>query len=338
MYGWSNIYTRTMNTRFLRQLAPLVLALLIPVCVNAQSDWHTYPERTMAELISITTPEKGQELGDLVISAKPFPSKSVITYLGRKRPLGTDARKLIEIWADSRSLPAETKEMLVDEYLFKENERELWLPVLKTMAPFIDKELKTGDVITAYYFFIGGYNSKTLYAKNTDKNKPPFSGSEQFTWMFVLEEFEAAKPKANQPSASGDDAWIVQPFTAAIDEKLPHDANERNFYIDPRQVKSRSLVTYTGQFRPTSQANLDFADVWGVREGMVGLSLLFKQEALFRMNGKDYWLPVSRAVVESMSAKLKPNDEVVIHVILGGGIPRGNTIDWIFLVGNYSLK
>ncbi len=61
-----------------------------------------------------------------------------------------------------------------------------------------------------------------------------------------------------------------------------------------------------------------------------------KQEARFREADKDYWLPIRKKIADDMAAQLKKGDEVVIHTILAGGISAASSIEWVFVVGEFS--
>lgn len=308
-----------------------LLAILILVAAggsHAQSDWHTYPERMMAELMSITTPTAAQK-SDIIISANPFPSKSVVTFLGKKRTITGDTRKVIDLWVESMGLPAERKKMITDEYLFKENDREIWIPATAKILPFIDKELQPGDKVMLYYFFIGGYNSKTLYDNIKDKNKPVFAGKDQIEWIFVAEEFVKGKPNPGN-------GFITQPFTDAIDTKFKLTAGMKDVFLDTRLVKSKSTVTYTGQARPTNVDSKKLIDKWGETANMIDLSNLFEEEILFKLNGKDHWLPVRETVLERMRGELTKGDPITVNTILLGGVPKGEFVDWLFVVGEFA--
>jgi hypothetical protein len=317
-------------------VAAAAVLLLAVAGVSAQTDWYTYPVRSMAELIAITPPTGNP---DLIVSANPFPSKTVITYLGKKRTIEGHARRFIDLWGETRNISPENKTWLVEEYLFKEKDREFWMPMVKKISPVVDKELKAGDEILAYYFFMGGYNPKTLYDKDTTKNKPPFTGKDQIEWVFVFEEFEKPAPNLEEQARALKGIYLTRPFIGAIDKKLERAvAGRAGTLIDPRQIKSKSSVIFTGKTRPTGQSRLDFVDDWGKGLGMISLSNLFKEEALFRMDEKEYWLPVRMTTLENMRASLKEGDSIVISTLLAGGISDGESFDWVFVVGEFSVK
>ena len=136
-----------------------------------QEGFAHYPIRPLVSLVAEhDTPE--QKTVDFVISANPFPSKTAVFVTGERRAIPKAKMDFIKLWFETRGLPPERAEILENEYRFREGEKEYWLPVLKPLEPFLDKELKKGDGAVLYYFFLGGY-SKT-----------------EREWVFVVEEFQ----------------------------------------------------------------------------------------------------------------------------------------------------
>lgn len=162
---------------------------------RAQSDWHTYPVRSIAEIIRAHAGEEASSKADLIVSADPFPSKTVATYTGRRRGVGGRGKYFIGLWAQTKNIPPENAGMLVEEYLFREQGTEHWMPVIRTLTPFFDKELKEGDEVEIYYFFLGGYNEKKLGEKDSRKRKGEANAEsleavkDGVTWVFAVEEF-----------------------------------------------------------------------------------------------------------------------------------------------------
>jgi DNA-directed RNA polymerase subunit H (RpoH/RPB5) len=154
----------------------MMLAVLLAVSVFvgpalAQNDFGNYPMRTMADLVRAhDVPE--QKNADFIISADPFPSKTTVTFTGEHRPISKEKRDFILLWLETRNLPKSNADPLVKEYRFVEGDVSYWLPVVKQLEPFFDKELKKDDQIVLYYFFIGGFSKKSR------------------EWVFVAEEFQ----------------------------------------------------------------------------------------------------------------------------------------------------
>lgn len=301
-----------------------ILFLIFVSSLNlfAQSDWNTYPVRSINEIIAAHSGGESKK-SDIIISANPFPSKTTATYLGKSRPISEETKNFIGLWVTTRNVPAENANMLAEEFLFKEKDKEYWMPVLKKMVPVFTKELKEGDEIIIYYFFLGGYNPKKLQEKSSLKDKS-LQSSDEIEWIFAVETFQKSRYKN-------------QPLAAAIDKSLEIFSDKADFVIDPRQIKSTSKVIFTGEVRNTGEKKLLFLKRWTEKIGAPsGVVDLFRQEARFREGDKDYWLPVRNRILEEMQARLKKGDTVEIHTVLAGGIPQTRSFEWVFVVVEFT--
>ncbi len=71
-----------------------ILILFSPVLT--QSDWHTYPVRSISSQIEEHS-KHGMAGADMSISAKPFPSKTLVTFTGKKRPIDKQTKLFIKL-------------------------------------------------------------------------------------------------------------------------------------------------------------------------------------------------------------------------------------------------
>ncbi|HEX8248048.1 MAG TPA: hypothetical protein VF599_07745 [Pyrinomonadaceae bacterium] len=303
----------------------LILTVAATLNLFAQSDWHTYPVRSIAEVIALN-PVEASKNSDIIISANPFPSKTTAVYTGQRRAISQDTKNFIGLWVQTRGVPPENAAMLTEEFLFREKDREYWLPVLKKVAPVFGRELKEGDEITIYYFFLGGYNPKKLQEKSVVKDNPPKPAAEdKIEWIFAVEAFQKS-------------AYKTQTLAAAIDKSLESSGNKTDFLIDARQVKSKSRVIYTGEVRSASEKKILFLKRWAEKIGApAGIVELLQQEAHFRDGDKSYWLPVRKSILDEMQRRLKKGDAVEIHTILAGAVPQPtDSFEWVFVVGEFT--
>jgi len=65
------------------------------------------------------------------------------------------------------------------------------------------------------------------------------------------------------------------------------------------------------------------------------LAALYEQSMLFRVNGKDLWLPVEAAQVPYFAKELKAGDNVDLYVLLSGGVLEKAGWNWQFLVVDF---
>lgn len=299
----------------------LFLIFAVSTGLFAQSDWNTYPARSIADVLALN-PAEATSKSDIIISANPFPSKSSVTYLGKRRPIGEDTKNFISLWVDTRNVPRENAQLLVEEFLFREKDKEYWIPVITRVSPAFIRDLKEGDEITIYYFFLGGYNPKKLQEKNSLKDKSKIV-EDKVEWIFAVEAFERS-------------AYKKQTLAAAVDKNLKGSENS-DFLIDTRQSKTKAKVVFTGEIRSLSEKKQLFVRSWLEENEMpLGIAPLLKQEALFREGDKDYWLPVRKSILDEMSNSLKKGETVEIHTIFAGGIPQKDSTEWVFIVGEFT--
>jgi hypothetical protein len=295
--------------------------------IFAQSDWDTYPVREIGTLV-----KQEQRLrdsspkSDIVISADPFPSKTVITYLGSKRPAGKYARVFVKLWARSRGVPPENAEMLVDEYLFKENGVEYWLPVVKTIVDTLDNDLKPGDEVGIYYFYLGGFDPRALFNRDSDKEKIVVNKNEPFRWMFAVEKFE--KKRAT--------AFPNRSLSSLIDPSIVASKLDSEIWYDSRQPKAQAKLKFTGDVRDISGKRKSLVELWFEKNGFPKTAVsLMSREARFFDGDTEYWIGMRETTLNEIVSNVKKGDLVLLNTILAGGIKTPGGIDWFFLSGQY---
>ena len=80
-----------------RLLGILLITLTLYAGASAQSDWETYPARTIDEIIQAHTNDSSNKV-DLIVSADPFQSKMIVTFTGQHRPISEYTRNFIALW------------------------------------------------------------------------------------------------------------------------------------------------------------------------------------------------------------------------------------------------
>ncbi len=144
----------------------LILAISILVQATYAQDrfpYNSYNPRTLAEFDDIHSNIKDIKIDkttQVMISAKPFYSAVRAEYVGKSRVISKDRLNLFKIWQQSLRINADALKRLDREYLFKECDREYWIPVQKQVAAYFPKELKDGDRITLYLMAVGGVRPK----------------------------------------------------------------------------------------------------------------------------------------------------------------------------------
>lgn len=91
-----------------------------------------------------------------LIQPKPFYSAIRVEYTGKSRAISSERISLFAASQSSLGVDAKVLTLLKDEYLFRECDKEYWIPVQKQVAAFFPKELKPGYKITLYLMAVGG--------------------------------------------------------------------------------------------------------------------------------------------------------------------------------------
>jgi hypothetical protein len=126
--------------------------------------YDKYLPRTLAELTAMdetdakNIPESPK--GQFIIHANPFYSAVRVKFIGTVKSLETEEKEYLKMWQSSLGYDAEILKLFENKYLFKECDKEYWIPVQKQVAAYFPKELKSGDMITLYLMYPGGLKIK----------------------------------------------------------------------------------------------------------------------------------------------------------------------------------
>ncbi len=139
--------------------------------------YEKYDPRTLSELVKM-----GEEAGKntpndkakIIIDGKPFYSAIRVKFVGTSKPVTKEEKDYLKLWQGSLGYDEEILKMYENKYLFKECDKEYWIPVQKQVATYFPKELKSGDMITLYLMYAGGF-----------KLKP----TDEWDFLFLVNEF-----------------------------------------------------------------------------------------------------------------------------------------------------
>lgn len=148
--------------------------------VDAQNfDYDRYKPRTLSELIELNNPKLEDSAKKLFITSGDwFHSQVKMQYVGTSRPLSAEHKDLLENWKKSFKISEKVAAMFENEFLFREGEKDFWLPVQKQVASYFPKELKKDEIVTLYLFFGGGVKTR-----------------EKSEYLFLVNDFEKSEPK-----------------------------------------------------------------------------------------------------------------------------------------------
>jgi hypothetical protein len=289
----------------------------------AQDDWHTYPFRDLASVVA------GEQAlydktakADIVVSAKPFPSKTRVIYTGQKRPVSELGVSFIKIWAETRNVPASV-DFLLEEFLFLERGKQYWMPVHKGTAQAIAKNLDPGSEVVIYYFYLGGFDARSLHSKHETLKEVENREPDGIRWILAVERVE--KPGSEFPLIQIEDI---------INKSSHNDISDA--WVDSRQIKAKIKAVFTGKFRDVTGKRQEVRDVWLAKQNASGASRLMQTEGLFKIDGKEYWIIMRNQTREHLISFVKKGDSVFLNTILTGAVKSSNKIDWVFASGEYS--
>lgn len=142
-------------------ITAVTISVLLGSATLAQEfPWDIFKRRTLEEVMSITTKAFRSD-DSMFLANDQLESKVEVVFTGKYRPI-SDARKtFISTWFGM--LRTEQKEMAglyEREYLYREGEKEYWLPTSTPITKYFEKELKPGDKMDLYLISIGAYRSK----------------------------------------------------------------------------------------------------------------------------------------------------------------------------------
>jgi hypothetical protein len=147
----------------------LALTFISQTNYSQRFPYHLYDTRTLAELVELNSSvaKKTEVAGkkNLMISANPFYSAIRLEYAGESRKLSKEKMGLFKIWMESLDIKSSNSDtdifsMFDKEYLFKECDKQYWIPVQTRTANDFPKDLKKGDKITLYLMMVGGIEDK----------------------------------------------------------------------------------------------------------------------------------------------------------------------------------
>ena len=102
-------------------------------------------------------------------------SRVKVQFTGQQRPVSQDHQEMIKMWGNLQNIGKKTTSLYENEFLFKESDREYWIPVQKKVEEAMLKEVKADDMMTLFVIHVGG--RKAAMAKD-------------YEWLFLSTAFE----------------------------------------------------------------------------------------------------------------------------------------------------
>lgn len=163
-------------------LACSVGQFLGPRPVSCQLPWEYYRRHSLAEVISqqhdIVLRTFTQELGQRIfLGGSSFPSLPDLRYLDSARATSGRRLELIRLWIKTYEIPDESPDDYTTELLFREEDRQLWLPVRSSVIEGLESAAASGDPLTLYVVWVGALKT-----------------GDDIEWVFLVYGFQPERP------------------------------------------------------------------------------------------------------------------------------------------------
>lgn len=159
-----------------------LLIFSIPAFSQNNKDESKYKHRTLLEITNlnreatddILQKSKPEEKHDF-ISFDLFYSKVRLQFIGNSRPISQEHKDLITTWAKLQNVDKKITSLYENEFLFKECEKEYWIPMQKKVYESLSKQAKMNDMLTLFVIHVGGRKAAM---------------AEEYNWLFLSTAFE----------------------------------------------------------------------------------------------------------------------------------------------------
>lgn len=147
----------------MRTPGALIVLLLVAIGVYAQGfPWNDFKERKVGDMISITT--KAVRPDDtMFLATDTLNTRAEVIFTGQSRPVSKPRKAFLQWWAGMLQYGLDYAALYQTEYLYKEGDREYWLPTQGPVTKYFDKELKLNDKMVLFLISAGAYReNKTI--------------------------------------------------------------------------------------------------------------------------------------------------------------------------------
>jgi hypothetical protein len=111
-------------------MAAILVVGIVALPALAQNDLSFYPVRTLAEATKDSVNTNGPR-SDYYFDARGLKSRSTVTFTGETRKLTEKRKRFMELWLESRGMPANAITALSNEAQFQEGTVVYWMPIPK---------------------------------------------------------------------------------------------------------------------------------------------------------------------------------------------------------------
>jgi hypothetical protein len=98
-----------------------------------------------------------------------------------------------------------------------------------------------------------------------------------------------------------------------------------------KEIPIRSTAAYAGEFRALPEDSRRLIAAWAESFDIPGMPQAFQRELKVVEAGVESWLPVQEVLVRSMTAELRPKEEIELYMIYIGQVEGRH----VFLVNEF---
>jgi hypothetical protein len=158
----------------------ILVSLLVTPRLAAQNSWDLYSQSTIRAVMAAESSEvaltSGRPEPMVRISAGAIRVRTRLTLVGKSRPLSPTHGAALRHWGTTMGVPGRLIELFQTEFLFREKELDVWLPVQEPVAHHLAQEPE-GSVLDGFVAYIG-----------------VVVNGEKLDWVFVLNEYTKGHP------------------------------------------------------------------------------------------------------------------------------------------------
>jgi hypothetical protein len=151
-------------------MAALLCSLVFSIYSSGQDQdkenhWDEYQPRTTESIIQIHSEDIhdldwNTEKKAMLLTGDNFPSRTVLVYTGKSRPLPAEKQRLLSAWRLMLKSEAPPDDEFKTEVLFREGKKDHWIAVQKVLLEALPKEVKPGKEVTGYIVWIGAIKTR----------------------------------------------------------------------------------------------------------------------------------------------------------------------------------
>jgi hypothetical protein len=167
-----------MPKRYSFVISSVVLFASVFTFGQNKDHWEDYEPRTLQSIIEMhrgNIVDLNSRKKAILLTGDSFPSKVELVYAGESRPVSKPDKMLLSFWRKMLGNNAPPEDAFPKEFLFGEGSEKYWIVAQKPLIDALPKELKVGNVLTAYIVWIGAIKV-----------------DEQWEWLFAMNEFESS--------------------------------------------------------------------------------------------------------------------------------------------------